>query len=320
MLRENELIQRLHTFAGTSKNIIRGMGDDCAVVEMGSEWYVFTQDAMVENVHFTLSNTHLTALGRKALYVNISDILSMGADPLYFLITIGITRDLSYRQIRDFYKGMDQAAGEFGVALLGGDTVESKSGFFIDVSMTGQLRDKTYYGREKARNGDLIGVTGFLGESAYGLELLRKGLKGGKMKTFLDRHNSPRPPLEEWKELMDQRIPNAMMDISDGLIIDLERMMKESKKAARIDTDRIPLPEVLKKQDRIDLALSGGEDYQLLFTFPPTRFARFQEMALKGLNVSVIGEVSEGRGVRVYRNGKRTQIARKGYEHFGGHQ
>lgn len=317
MIRENQLIQRLHPFAGHGNRIIRGIGDDCAVVEMGSEWYVFTQDAMVENVHFTFAGTSLTALGRKALYVNISDILSMGADPLYYLVTIGLTKDLSYRRIRDFYKGMDQAAREFGVSLLGGDTVESKTGFFVDVSMTGHLRNRKYYGREKARKGDLIAVTGVLGESAYGLELLQKGVKTGVLKPFIDRHTSPRPPLEEWKELVERSIPNGMMDVSDGLLIDLERMMKESHTGARIDIDRVPVPEELKKAGRLDLALSGGEDYQLLFTFPQTRFAAVESLVRQGLRISVIGEVSGGRGVKVYRQGKRITVARKGYEHFG---
>jgi thiamine-monophosphate kinase len=318
-IRENELIRRLKRFGRLSRKVLRGIGDDGAVVEMTRGSYVFVQDGLAEHVHFDFTFMDSYYVGKKAIYVNVSDILSMGAKPLYFLVTIGIPEHITYLQINRLYKGMGMAAKEFDTILLGGDTIETKSDFFIDVSMIGKLVTDRYLGRDNAKEGDLIGVTGQLGESAYGLGLLQKGKKTSGSNRFINRHINPKPPYDLWKELIKSDITNAMMDISDGLVIDLERMMKESRKSARINLEDIPIPAVLKREGLETLALGGGEDYQLLFTFSPRKIQTITDIIKKGFPVSIIGEVGQGRGVNILKNGKVVKPGIKGYEHFGAH-
>ncbi len=316
-LSENELIRKLRRFGRGSAAIVRGIGDDGAVVDLQRGQYVLVQDALVEHVHFEFAFASLYDVGKKAIYVNVSDILSMGAEPLYFLVTIGVPEKLSYRDVRMLYKGMDRAAREFRLFLLGGDTVATKGDFFIDVSMVGRVPAGRYFGRNKAKKGDLIGVTGHLGESAYGLRLLQKGPAVQPANRYVKRYQSPRPPLEVWKELVKNDITDAMMDISDGLIIDLERMMAESKTGAHLYLEDIPMPPVLKKQGLQALALSGGEDYQFLFTFPRNKATALEKIRKKGLAISVIGEVVKQRGVRLFDKNGQLTLSAKGYEHFG---
>jgi thiamine-monophosphate kinase len=314
---ENSLIKKLKKFGKTDAKVIRGIGDDGAVVAMGGGQYVFVQDAMVEHVHFEFSFLDPYYVGKKAISVNISDVLSMGALPLYYLVTIGVPARITSLDIERLYKGMRDASKAFGIVLLGGDTVGSNS-FFIDVSMVGKLATKAYLGRDKAHTGDMIAVTGYLGEAAYGLHLLQKGIKQKGSARFLKRFMDPVSPYGFWKELIKRGITDAMMDISDGLIIDLERMMSESKKGARIYLESVPVPDILRKNNMEKLALTGGEDYQLLFTFPPTKLAHVKALKEKGHMVSVIGEVTKGRGVKLFQEGKEIKLTAKGYQHFKG--
>ena len=314
---ENRLIDKIRRFADRSRDVLRGIGDDGAVIKLSQGSYVLVQDAMVEHVHFKFSFTNPYDVGKKAVYVNISDVLSMGALPLYFLVTIGITPALTSKDIGRLYHGMRQAAREFGAIMIGGDTTEYKSDFFIDVSMIGKLVTKTYLGRDRAKEGDLIAVTGSLGESAYGLHLLLEGKPTKGMSTFLKRYASPKPPYPVWKEIVKHDITRAMMDISDGLLIDLGRMMAESKKGAVIHLEKLLIPPLLRKKNKEVLALSGGEDYQLLFTFPKSRLKKIQGMIQQGYPISIIGEVKQGKDVTVLSQGKVYEAPEKGYEHFG---
>lgn len=314
---ENKLIHKIKRFEDKSRSIIRGIGDDGAVMKMSQGHYVLVQDAMVEHVHFKFSFVDPYDVGKKAVYVNISDTLSMGAIPLSFLVTIGITSALTSKVITRLYRGMRQAAREFGAIMIGGDTTESKNDFFIDVSMVGKLITRTYLGRDKAREGDLIAVTGTLGESAYGLHLLLENRPTRGMSRFIKRYASPRPPYLVWKEIVKHDITRAMMDISDGLLIDLGRMMTESHKGAVIHLEQLPIPPLLRKESKEIFALSGGEDYQFLFTFPRNKLEKVQTIIAKGHPVSIIGEVVRGKGVKVMSQGKTFEVPVKGYEHFG---
>jgi thiamine-monophosphate kinase len=313
---ENELIRRIRRFEKKAPRVIRGIGDDGAVVDLDRGEYVLVQDAMVEGVHFRLDYGDLRDVGRKAVYVNVSDILAMGALPLYFLITIAVPPRYSSKDIGSLYRGITQAAREYGVALLGGDTTAAGEELFIDVSMVGRIVATEYWGRDKAKAGDLMGVTGFLGESAYGLELLKGGFKDGGRNRFVERYRAPKPPLALWRELVKRGITKAMMDISDGLLIDCERMMAESRKAARIYLDKVPMPPSLKRAGKESLALSGGEDYQFLFAFAPETLEEVERMRGEGFHLSVVGEVVEGRGVKLISEGRVIESPARGYEHF----
>jgi thiamine-monophosphate kinase len=314
---ENKLISKIRKFEDKSSKVLRGIGDDGATVSLSGGPYVLVQDAMVEHVHFKFSFVDPYYVGKKAVYVNISDILSMGALPLYFLVTIGISPSIVSKDITRLYRGMRQAAREFGAIMIGGDTTESKNDFFIDVSMIGKLITKSYLGRDKAKEGDLIAVTGSLGESAYGLHLFLEGKSSKGLKRFVRRYASPKPPYPVWKEIVKHDITRSMMDISDGLLIDLGRMMTESRKGAVIHLERLPIPPLLRKENKEILALSGGEDYQLLFTFPRSKLEKVQRIIAQGHPISIIGEVIRGKGVKVLSRGSTYDAPVKGYEHFG---
>jgi thiamine-monophosphate kinase len=316
---ENKFISLVRKFGGKSNSIVRGIGDDGAVVDLGKGQYVFVQDAMVEHTHFEFSFMDPYFVGKKALYSNISDILAMGAEPRFYLVTTGIRPDMPSKDMMRVYKGMDAAAREFGMALLGGDTVASSGGFFIDISVIGNLAGKNYYGRDKARTGDLIAVTGKLGQAAVGLKILQGNAGASGLKTCVERFLSPKPPYAVWKDLVKNDITDAMMDISDGLLMDLGRMMAESRKAARIDLEKVPMPRYLRQNGLENLALSGGEDYQLLFTFPEKKMPAVSALPGKDPGITIIGRVFEGKGVRVFDNGKEMAgPGRTGFDHFGG--
>jgi thiamine-monophosphate kinase len=212
---------------------------------------------------------------------------------------------------------MKDASRPYNIILLGGDTVGADS-FFIDISMVGKLVTKKYLGRDKAREGDLIAVTGYLGEAAYGLHLLLNGIKEKGTGTCIKRFLDPRSPYALWKELIKRDITVAMMDVSDGLIIDLERMMVESKKSAHVDLENIPVPTILKKNGMEKLALTGGEDYQLLLTFSPKKLPQVKRLQEEGHKISIIGKVAKGRGVKLFKNSKEILLTEKGYQHFNG--
>jgi len=313
---ENRLLKRLARFGKKGGDIVRGIGDDGAVLSLSKGQFVFAQDALVEGTHFDFTLQRPADVGKKAVYVNVSDVLAMGARPLYFLVTIGVPESVGAKTIEEIYRGMGRAASEFGASLVGGDTTEARGALFIDVSMVGRLVTREYLGRNKAQDGDLIGITGSLGEAAFGLVLLAKSPRM-RPNRFTRRFTSPKPPHDAWKALVDAAIPKAMMDVSDGLMIDLERMMEESGKAAVVHMERLPIPQALVKEGKEGLALGGGEDYQFLFTFDRSRTDEVEALKERGVPLSIIGEVRQGKGVRLMEKGREKKVAIKGYEHFG---
>lgn len=316
---ENRLLCLLRRFGKEGGDIVRGIGDDCAIVKIGSKLFAFCQDAIVEEIHFSFNYMKPVHVGKKALYVNISDLLAVGAYPKYYMVTLAIPKRIDWRTILAIYKGMREVADEFRMALLGGDLVSTNSDFVIDVSAVGEVKTETYKGRNMAKEGDLIGVTGYLGESAYGLRILKEGRRPKREeRNFVMRYLNPRPPFEIWTELIKNDITNAMIDVSDGFILDLERMMKESKLEAVIQYELLPIPEILRKKGLEELSLSGGEDYQFIFTFDREKEPFVSSLREKGFPVWIVGEVRKGRGVRVYRGGRLFKVSKKGYEHFVG--
>lgn len=313
---ENRLLKRLARFGARGGDIVRGIGDDGAVLFLPEGKYVLAQDAVVEGTHFDFTLQRPFDVGKKAVYVNVSDILAMGATPLYFLVTIGVPPSMGAKTIEELYRGMGHAASEFHAALVGGDTTEAKGALFVDVSMVGRLVTREYLGRDKAQVGDFIGVTGSLGEAAYGLRLLKES-PHTKPNRFTRRYRSPKPPHDAWKALVDAGLPKAMMDVSDGLIIDLERMMEESRKAAVVHMERLPIPAAIVREGEEAFALGGGEDYQLLFSFDRGRTDEVEALKGQGVPLSIIGEVRRGRGVRLMEKGRERKVKVKGYEHFG---
>ncbi len=279
---------------------ILGIGDDCAVypVKPGMNEVIST-DALVENIHFKLSTTTPEALGRKALSVSLSDIAAMGGTPKRILVTLGLPERISVSFLDKLYSGFNEICNQYKVELAGGDTVSSPKCFFINVAVIGEA--KRVFTRKGAKPGDLIFVTGTLGDSSLGLKLLDKKKKGGKdNKLLIERHLNPTARVQEAGILARSSINiTSMIDISDGLVQDLYHICKASKVGARIFQDKLPhSPEFARTCDKdsippLPLLLNGGEDYELLFTLPADGVKNLNRQFLKAkVLVTQVGEIT----------------------------
>jgi thiamine-monophosphate kinase len=235
--------------------VIRGIGDDTAVLPYGSSKYLlFTTDMLAENVHFA-RRMPAQDVGHKALACNISDIASMGGLPTFAVVSLGVPKNLSTTYIKDFYQGMQKLACQFGVSIVGGDTIKSDK-ITINVALLGEVEKKYLVTRDGARSGDQIFVTGPLGGS----------LKSGRHLTFV-------PRVAQARFLVGYFKPSAMMDISDGLAGDLNHILKASKVGAQLDYLSIPK----HKSVSLKQALTDGEDFELLFTLSPSKAKKLIE-------------------------------------------
>jgi len=324
-LGEFGLIRRIRERAiPTDPALIRGIGDDVAVINRGRKALLVTTDILIEDIHFERTWTDPALLAKKSLVVNLSDIAAMGGTPKYFLISLGLPQDLPWSFIASFYRGLRQAARQFHVDLIGGDTSLSRR-IVINICLLGEGTKKRLLYRSGARVGDLIFVSGTLGDAALGLKLLQRG--GGKAgpKRLIYKHLLPVPRIELGHALAEKKLATSMIDVSDGLLIDASHLLEESKVGGLIREDQVPLSRLYRKwigsyaHDPDRFALSGGEDYELLFTAPP----RHREKILRlgsSLKVPVccVGEIRPRReGFHILGKGGRVSSPRRlGFEHF----
>jgi thiamine-monophosphate kinase len=330
---ELSLLEQIRSgFSKKSGRVLVGIGDDAAVLKPKDEYLLVTTDMMVEGVHFDLRFVTAYQLGFKLISVNVSDIYAMGGKPFYLLLNIAVNRNTRKTFIDMLFDGVKDAANFYHVDLIGGDLSSTKEGISTAATLIGYARK--YIRRSGARAGDRIYVTGNLGDSACGLELLRKINKPvafqAKKTGFGDRHPAKTPrldlpfsttgPLIRRHLLPEARNPKnlvdaatSMIDISDGLLIDLSRLCNESKVGATIREKNIPLSSGLRKTalnlgiSPLNLALSGGEDYELLFTAPPE----------KKVKAIYIGDITKKGRVIVDMKGREKTFSAEGYQHFG---
>jgi thiamine-monophosphate kinase len=253
--------------------------------------------------------------------VNLSDIAAMGARPRHFLLSLAIPRALPVEFIDGFIAGMLERAGESDVVLIGGDTCSSRDGLVISVTAMGEQQPGKVVRRCGAAPGDLVWVTGVLGDAALGLELLRRGEREGEA---VARHLDPAPRVREGLALAELGLPTAMIDVSDGLIADLGHILEESGVGATLNLAQLPLSGTFQREvsavarDPFVFPLAGGEDYELLFTAPPAREAAVKDV-LKGCGVqaSVIGEITgDGELTVLDADGSDYPVTARGYNHF----
>ena len=302
---------------------VRGIGDDAAVLRprRGHE-LVLTTDTLIENVHFRWSTGDAISLGRKTLAVSLSDLAAMGARPLGFLLSLGLPDSARPSCIEGFLKGLLGAARASGCPLVGGDTVAA-SEWILSATAVGDVPRGRALRRDRARAGDRLLVTGELGGAALGLLLLEKGMVGlPGASGFIRRQLRPKPPLEAGPLLARGRLATAAIDLSDGLAADLGHLLDASGVGADVDLDRIPLARGLRKRcgelglAAEELALHGGEDYELLFSVPATAAAAKMYARRLSCRVTEIGVLRRGGGLRFLRRGKATRVSAKGFEHF----
>lgn len=338
-LGEFELIARLAEIVGADapdEDLMVGIGDDAAVVRRGELADIYTTDTMVDGVHFTAGQIPSRDLGWKSIAVNLSDIAAMGGMPLYSLVTLGVPSSTVPDTLFDAYRGMSEATRRFGGRVVGGDVVRSPV-LFITVAMVGTASKidgrPVLLTRSAARAGDQIAVTGKLGDSAGGLRVAAgaqyggAGLKGKRRKaeSLLRAHYAPVPRIAEGQGLVRAGV-RAAMDVSDGLVADLAKLCASSGVRATVQADLLPVSEGLNAlfpSDYMQLALGGGEDYELLFTAPPD-VMRVATGSVGPAAATVIGEIhaadDSSRGaVRVVdAEGREIPVAHAGWDHLVG--
>ena len=304
--------------------LLQGIGDDVAVIEMRGKVLLVTTDILIEGIHFDRAWIDPYRLGKKALMVNLSDIAAMGGVPKYFLISLGLPKNLSLSFISLFYRGLKEGTKRFQVDLIGGDTSLSQK-IVINICLLGEGKRGELLFRRGVKVGNDLFVSGTLGNAALGLKILQKEGLVGRPKGLIEKHLSPSPRIELGQALARHRLATAMIDVSDGLLIDTTHLLEESGVGARIWEDRIPLSRSYRKwihsysKDFYQVALTGGEDYELLFTASPEKKKKISTLALSSkIPITWIGEIlpqKEGFHI-IRRDGKEYSPGRLGFEHF----
>ena len=296
-LGEFGLIDQLtRDFKVKNASTLRGVGDDCAVLDYGSKKTLVTTDLLLEGIHFDLTYTPLKHLGYKAVAVNLSDIYAMNGTPRQITVSMGISKRFTVEHINQIYSGIYAACEKYGVDLVGGDTSASVTGLLISITCIGEANEDEIVYRSGARDTDLVCVSGDLGAAYMGLQLLeRERVASEGQKDFqpdfagreylLERQIKPEPRADVIAELRELGIkPTAMMDISDGLSSELLHICKQSNVGCRVYEDRIPIDyqtAVMAEELNMNLvtaAMNGGEDYELLFTVPLTQHEKVEQM------------------------------------------
>jgi thiamine-monophosphate kinase len=340
MKSEFAFIHRIRAQAATVsvRDLVCGIGDDTAILaEQSGRETLVTADLLVEDVHFKLEYTPPRLLGHKALAVSLSDIAAMGGEPRFALLTLavprGLARDGGEAFWEEFFTGYFALAAEHKVALVGGDTSGSPDKLVIDSIVMGSCAAGRAVRRSGAQVGDTIFVTGNLGGSAAGLQLLQRGARVGEgvnstTQRALHAHLAPQPRVEFGRLVGTRSLAHSMMDVSDGLAQDLSHVCEESGVAAVIDFEVVPIAgEVMlvadDEQKRFELAVSGGEDYELLLTAAPQNESDLMHAAQEcDVKLTRVGEVtgrfsSPDRILFLRRGGKITEpLSPQGYDHF----
>ena len=333
---EFSAIERIRALArGPRPGLIKGIGDDCAVLKQSDRRNtVITADMLIEDIDFRLEYFPPLLLGHKALAVSLSDIASMGARPRWAMLSIGMPGGIWGSKFLDqFYEGFFELAKRHQVSLIGGDVSRTPERVVVDSIVLGETLRGQAILRTGARPGDHIFVTGSLGGSAAGLRLLEEGRKLSRRRArsqaamsterLLRRHLQPEPR-SEWGSLLgNKRLASAMIDLSDGLSSDLAHICRESGVGARLDESQLPLDESLptvttEPAEQIELALNGGEDFELLFTVRPRNVANLPRQ-LDGVRIHEIGKITADPSEMTIagNNGKARVLRPRGYQHFG---
>lgn len=322
-LGEFALIEKIRRVTPSGRGVLLGIGDDAAWVKSRYRSVLVTSDLLLQDVHFKLEWTSLFALGHKVLAVNLSDIAAMGGKPAYFVLALGIPPDFTTRQISEFYRGVNSLASKTGVLLIGGDTNVGQC-LTISACVIGHPVYPPVC-RAGAQPGDDIYVTGTIGDSSLGLELLQSGCplsNRGFAGYLISRHRQPMPRIVIGQMLARRRLATAMIDISDGLLQDLGHICEASGVGAEICLDRVPLSPAylaMAGKNAAQRALSGGEDYELLFCARQRDAIRLLHLS-KQANIPLtrIGRCLGGQRTMTVRDssGKPVALAAKGYDHF----
>ena len=311
---------------------VRGIGDDAAVIDNGDEMTVVTTDMLVEGVHFDLTFQPLKHLGYKAVTVNLSDIYAMNATPKQIVVGIAISNRFSLEAIEELYEGIQMACDKYSVDLVGGDTTSSTSGLVISITAIGKAKREDIVYRNGAGVGDLICVSGDLGGAYVGLQLLEREkkifLENPKIQPdlsnadyILERQLKPEPRKDIIDKLKQVDVkPTAMIDISDGLSSEVMHLCKQSQTGCTLYEDKFPIdPQTYEKAREFNLdptvcALSGGEDYELLFAIKQSDYEKMR----MHVDISIVGHmVAKEEGLHLIdKSGNQVKLQAQGWKAF----
>jgi thiamine-monophosphate kinase len=330
-LGEFGLIERVRRGLPTpGTGVVVGIGDDVAVLRTSPDmFFLATCDIQLEGPHFLRERITPYQLGRRAAAINLSDIAAMGGVPRYVLVSLGLPDDIEVEYVDALYEGLGEEAARFGAEIVGGNMARSSSGVVVDVTLLGEVEPDLMLLRSGAQVGDLILVTGTLGDSAAGLALLQRG-GGGSSPEHADvvkeSHLTPTPRVREGRVIARSRGATAMIDLSDGLASDLGHICERSEVGAIIRAGEIPISEAMRsvaktlEWDPLSWALFGGEDYELLFTVPAKKVEELVASLRRETDTpaTVIGEiVSKAEGTRLLdEEGDLVPLPAQGWDHF----
>jgi thiamine-monophosphate kinase len=320
-------------FGRTSASVLCGIGDDAAIVQpLSHRELLVTTDLLVEGIHFQSGTASFADIGYKAAVANLSDIAAMGGSPDYILVSLAIPPQRTTQNIDQLYHGLMEACRREKVDLIGGDTSASHQALFIGVTLIGSAKPGHALRRTGARAGDLLYVSGTLGDSLAGLSLIENQRGRGDAKLprehrryLVGRHLRPTPRLRLGRILSSTKVATSAIDISDGLGGDLSRLCEASAVGAEIDQGAIPCSAAcrayaaLSHIDPIQLALRGGEDYELLFTVAPRHARKVKQLARQAkCPVTCVGVVKpKAHGIQIrQRTGILKPLNVQSYEHF----
>ena len=323
---EFELIAKYFAPLAEAAPGAQGLRNDAALFDpTGGDSLVLTLDAMVAGVHFLPEDPPET-IGRKLLRVNLSDLAAMGARPRGYLLATAFPKDIDEAWIAAFAAGLAADQARFEVALYGGDTVSTPGPLTLTLTAFGEALGDRTLSRATARAGDLVYVSGTIGDGLLGLEALRGGLPdlAEDHRTYLAaRYRLPEPRLELGRRLAEAGLASAALDVSDGLAADLGHIAGESGLASEIEAGAVPLSPAARAvveaaPERLAGLLGGGDDYELLFTVAPSRAGEVAALARElDLPLTEIGQMAVGRGLRVRDPaGREMALEGAGWRHF----
>lgn len=322
-LGEFGLIDRIRRQVSSSNSVTVGIGDDCAATTLDPGHLLLTsKDLLIEDVHFCRNWTDMYHLGRKSAAVNLSDIAAMGGKANHLFLGVGLTKHLSEIEIDQFTSGFLDEINSAGATLCGGDTCHSPKSLLISVTVHGSIAEEHLLCRDGAQIDDDIYVSGTIGDSALALALLQRGETPSKY--LAQRHHSPTPRLTLGQAIAQGKLATAMIDVSDGIFSDLGHILEQSQLGAQLIQKNIPLSDEAKEylaenpQD-CEIALRGGEDYELLFCAPAHHRDRIAQLAHRlQLPITRIGHcVSTNQGMSLIDStGTQQQIQATGFNHF----
>lgn len=307
-----------------SKGALNLSDDAAEIIPSVGKSLVITQDAIAEGIHFFADDAP-NLIAKKALRVNLSDLAAKGATPKYISLALGLANSWDEDWVAHFAKGLQEDCQTYGIELTGGDTFRTGGGFVISITAIGEIAHHQYISRLGAKAGDSLYVTGTIGDAALGLLARQKqftSLNEEDNSTLIDRYLVPKPRTE-LTELL-QKFASSSMDISDGLVGDLAKLCKASSVSASVETSKVPFSNAVLKllkseSNSLQTALTGGDDYEILFTVSSDKLAAFDK-AITDLPFPVtrIGTISSGQGVKVFdRDGELIEFDKTSYDHSG---